>query len=468
MCKNVSHSDPGESDTDMRRALTVIVMFLVSLPGLSFAGSLDSRWDLVIGGYVRFDAALEDGGRQGYGANENPRERYGTLRFNSVATRLNFLTRGPDAWGAKTSAFVEGDFIGVYAGAGRGSFSLRHAFMAFDWPQTRLVMGQTFARWGFLPTYTNLIIGGADLAPFVKGHRQPMIRVEQKVARDWTMTFAVMSPANTLGSDNDIAGTGTVDGFTRSSMPFYEGTVTRTSERYGRIGAWRAMAALEGFYGQDKRVVTRYTGTSAAPTSLSFDDRNVNSWGVALKGFFPVIPEKKGNKKGALSVSGVAFTASNPSWLQSRAYEIDAYARPGNSAASPMIQATAPLPSFTAPRVLGIWGQASYFLTEKLILSGWYGYLRNDTTGPFDAALRAGRTGAFLNANEIQNTTQYIGSLCYDVNDAVRFGAEYSYFISRYVNYGTLPNPSGPGRIPNALSKDGVTHALRIGAWYFF
>ena len=440
---------------------------LFLLPGLALAGSVTSRWDLTVGGYVKFDMGYTKGGRQGYGSHDSAEDMSGNFEVYSGASRLNFLVKGYDTWGAKTSAFVEGDFNGVFSGRNRGTFDLRHAFLSLEWPLTRVVIGQTFAKWGYLPTYANVILGGRDLSPFVKGHRQPMARIEQRLGRDWTFTFALLSPTNVLGSNRSSTETGVVDGFTQSQMPFYEATVGWSSERFGNIGPWKTLFNLDAFYGREKKAITRYTGPESSPTSITFSDKMVDSWGIALKGFVPLIPEHKGNKAGALSLSGVLFVGQNPSWLQSGAFRAGSYSRPSGANNAPPQPYDEALPDFAAPLFYGAWAQASYFISDKLFINAWYGYLRNDTSTGYDAAINPS-SGSFVHANVVQNTTQYILSLCYDVNQAIRFAGEYSYFVTRYANYGTIPDPSGTGTVMPTLSKDAKTWAVRAAAWYFF
>lgn len=448
----------------IRRVLLFLFTVSTLSPSASLAGTAGSRWDLTVGGYVKYELDYRDSGRHGFGNVESLADKYGTLYTSSTGTRLNFLSRGPDAWDAKTYAFVEGDFVGTFAGSGRGTFALRHAFMSLDWANTRLVVGHTFQKWGFLPSYANMIVSGQDLSPFIKGFRQPMVRIERKFRRDWNLSFAVMSPTNTLGSNRQFISEG-VDSFTLSGMPFYELSLGWSTDRLGKIGAWRTVFNLEGFYGRQKQVVTLFSGSAASPTSLSYGNKDVNSWGLSFKGFIPVIPERLGSKAGALSVSGVLFTAQNPSWLQSRTYAVGSYSRPGGTSPAAPQSVEDPLPDFIAPRMYGLWGQISYFLTDSLFINGWYGYLRNDLGKDFTGALSPSGT-RFINANTPQNVTQYIVSLCYDVNQAVRFGAEYAYFVSRYANYGTIT--TGGVVIPNGLSKDATQQAFRVGGWYFF
>jgi len=451
----------------MRRLAPLWLFALLLLPGILFAGSVTSRWDLTIGGYVKFDTGHTIGGRHRYGSHDSAEDTYGNIEFFSGGSRLNFLIKGHDAWGAKTSAFVEGDFTGAFSGRARGTFGLRHAFLSLEWPLTKVILGQTFAKWGYLPSYANTIIAGRDLSPFVKGHRQPMVRVEQRIGFDWILSFAFLSPTNTLGSNRYSTPTGAVDGFTQSQMPFYEATLTWFPEKGGNIGPWKMLFGLDAFYGQEKKAITRYTGSESAPTSITFSSRRVDSWGVAVKGFIPVIPDHRGNKAGALSLSGVIFAGQNPSWLQSGAFRAGSYARPEGTDTAAAQPSDEPLPSFAAPVFYGAWGQVTYFFTDKLFINGWYGYLRNDTSRAYDSALNPS-SGSFAHANVVRNTAQYIVSLCYDVNQAIRFAAEYSYFATRYANYRTIPDPSGTGTVIPVLSKDASSQAFRVAAWYFF
>ena len=76
-------------------------------------------------------------------------------------TGLNFFIKGPDAWGAKTHAFILGDFTGVWGAAQGGpptnynTFNLLIAEMAFDWENTTLAMGVSGSFFGMVPTFAN-------------------------------------------------------------------------------------------------------------------------------------------------------------------------------------------------------------------------------------------------------------------------------------------------------------------------
>ena len=438
----------------MRKKALVLCAVFLALPVLCLAGSATSRWDLTIGGYVKFDMGWGSQSqgqdawsalRQGKGAFDNAADQNGNFYAYSGETTLNFLARGPDAWGAKTFGFVEGYFRGQEGSAnatGQGYFVLRHAFMQLEWPTTKLLIGQTWNKWGFLPSYGGFLLDFTGLAPFLKGQRQPLIRVEQTFAKNWNWSLGAIAPTSTLGGAAGATPTGTVDGYSLSQMPFFEGSLGWMSDKCGNIGPWKLLFNLEGFYGRQKMV---YNAISS-PNALVISNKEVDAWGVAFKGFIPIVPEKKGNKKGALSASGVVFYTQNPSWFQ------------GPDTTTTYNYGSLGWAAFHAPIVYGGWGQVSYWLTDQVSVNGWYGYSRNVLSNNYMATVAT--------PNQIQNTTQYIMNIMYDVNAAVRFGLEGAYFNTRYANYG-FTSAGTPGNAFNA-QKDGSYYTVRVGAYYFF
>ena len=144
-----------KKEARMKKTIIILLALFLALPAISFAGSVTSRWDMTIGGYVKADMGWADTGfgldsnnatRKGLpGVRENRASEYGVLGMAAGETRLNFLVKGPDAWGAKTSAFFSGDFISFFGGEaappGTGGFGLMLAQMTFDWPNTSLLIG---------------------------------------------------------------------------------------------------------------------------------------------------------------------------------------------------------------------------------------------------------------------------------------------------------------------------------------
>jgi hypothetical protein len=442
----------------MKKTVIVLLALFLALPAVSFAGSATSRWDLTIGGYVKFDMGWgsqtgqnQDAYlalRKGNGPYTTQQDNYGNFYSYAGETRLNFLTRGPDAWGAKTSAFIEGHFRGdSVSGSAQDTFSLRHAFMSFDWPTTKLVIGHTWQKWGLLPTFANTLLEYNGLGPFLKGSRQPLVRIEQTFARDFNWSFGVVSPTNTLGASST-----TTNNFSQSGTPFFEGSIGWTTDKCGKIGPWQMLFNLEGFYGRET-IAKGYTPAGGAAPLFYVDD-TVNSYGVAFKGFIPIIPEKKGNKAGAFSLSGVVFYTQNPGWYQGPVTTVSY-----DMSAGKLSYLNA---DYHAPVTYGGWGQLSYFITDKLFVNGWYGYTRNQLSNYAQNAALAYTPGV----GAVQNTTQYILNVSYDVNAAIRFGLEGAYFNTRYGAVGTTGKINGVD-VP-VTQKDGEYYTVRVGAFYFF
>ncbi|OPX97425.1 MAG: hypothetical protein A4E58_01400 [Syntrophorhabdus sp. PtaB.Bin006] len=437
----------------MKKFVVIMLALLLAVPAISFAGSATSRWDVTIGGYVKFDMGYEDQSSQGadyrYASRnsrhnvENINDEYGNLFSAGGETRLNFLIQGPDGWGAKTMAFVEGEFRGATSSDNYGAFSLRHAYMKMQWANDSLTIGQAWQRWGYLPTYSNILLGVNMLTAFQRGSRQPQIMWEHKFNKNIGLALGIISPTNSLGTSATNAGTGAqkVDGWSRSPYPFGEGELYYTSDACGKIGSWQMLFSVSGFYGQWKGIENAAgtdVTTSTTATSARFDDENVDAWGLAFKTYIPIIPEKKGNKTGALSLSGQAFASQNPSWYMgtyNSYFSYGPYQRADGSLATPLL--------------VGGWGQITYHFTDKLFVSGWYGNMRYKMSNRYRNTT-AGR-------DQVKSEQQYIVNLSYDVNPAMRLGIEYDRINTRYGNYSTT-----------GLDKDGSLNAFRIGAWYFF
>jgi len=431
-----------------KTVITALALFLL-LPAMSFAGSATSRYDVTIGGFVKFDMGYATQGvgadqqgaiRGSYHGNQNQNDEYGNFYAASGETRLNFLIKGPDGWGAKTSAFIEGDFRGTQAGATYGVFGLRHAFMKMDWQNTTLIIGQTWQRWGYTGAASGINLGVNDVLPFLRGQRQPQLTVEQRFTKNWSASFGIYSPADSLRT---AGGATQVNTFTNSGLPFFEGEIVFKSDACGKIGSRNLLFGLGGFYGQEKRSYI------SAANPQKYSDTNVNAWGIALKGYIPIIPEKKGNKTGALALTGNIFTGQDFGWMQATP------AFPGSYAVG-----TVKDRDYKAPLVTGGFGQIQYFFTDSFFVTGWYGYASANLGTPY--------TQVAANVNGIRNLQHIIVNLSYDVNPAVRFGLEYANIYTRYANFQDSGLAAGGPATGKYYDKKGTVNSVRIGAWYFF
>lgn len=97
----------------------------------------------------------------------------------SIQTRLAGSIWGPDVFGAKSSAFIEGEFFGNVNPA-INTFRLRHAFIKLNWKKTELLAGQTWHPMFSTDCFPGTISFNTG-APFVVFSRNPQIRVTQKI-----------------------------------------------------------------------------------------------------------------------------------------------------------------------------------------------------------------------------------------------------------------------------------------------
>jgi len=429
----------------MKKFVLVALALLLALPAVSYAGSMTSRWDVTFGGYVKFDMAYSDQYQtaDGYvvnrkgGTSDVANDKYGNTSMAAGETRMNFAIKGPDAAGAKTGAFIEGDFRGVSSGNNYGAFQLRHAFMTMTWPTAKLVIGQTWQPWGM--PYSVNALGICDDSAFMKGLRQPEVYVTTKLSKEFSFTIGLASPANSLGG---TAGANNDDrqryDTSRDGFPHVMGEIAFGTDKCGKIGPNGLKMGVGGFLGQVKRI------KNAAAANL--DDDKKSTWATAFRAFIPIIPEKKMNKAGAFAISGNAFLGQGPRTGTSTY----GYLAPGIS----MDFYQDNLQNIYAPGYAGFFALATYYFTNKFYANASYGYLKFNWSDAFKSDP--------ANCNNLNGYNQLLVNLMYDLNPAIRFGVQWSNFN---VTYAGAVNASAGVHINERV---GTLNVYRFGAYYFF
>lgn len=112
-----------------------------------------------------------------------------TLNMLSIQTRLKLLVSGPDVWGAKSSAFIEGEFFGT-TNADINGFRLRHAFVKLQWPKTMFLAGQFWHPLFNTRCYPGTVSFNTG-APFEPFSRNPQLRVKQDLG-NFNITFSAL------------------------------------------------------------------------------------------------------------------------------------------------------------------------------------------------------------------------------------------------------------------------------------
>jgi hypothetical protein len=165
-----------------------IIIFVVCIATNFYAQDSKSGFGITLSGFVKTDIMFDT--RQTVSAREghfllypspelldpNQKDINDKPNFNilSIQSRLTGKITGPDAFGAKTSGMLEGEFFGTADGDVNG-FRLRHAFIKMDWDNISLLVGQTWH-----PMFvTDLVPGTVSFntgAPFNPFSRNPQIR----------------------------------------------------------------------------------------------------------------------------------------------------------------------------------------------------------------------------------------------------------------------------------------------------
>jgi len=121
-----------------------------------------------------------------------------TFHILSVQTRLAGKITGPDALGAKTSAYLEAEFFGT-SDADINGFRLRHAYLKLNWPRTELLIGQFWHPMFVTESFPDVVSFNTG-APFQPFNRAPQVRL--------TQTFGKLSLAATALAQRDFASNG--------------------------------------------------------------------------------------------------------------------------------------------------------------------------------------------------------------------------------------------------------------------
>lgn len=433
----------------MKKLVLVVLALVLAVPVLVDAGSVSSRYDVTFGGFVKYDLGYNsqnnhaDAGNAYRTSSESRAvlgDEYGNTFATAAESRFNFLVKGPDLWGAKTSAFIEGDFRGVATGNAYGGFMLRHAWMKLNWTSAEILIGQAWQQWGM--PYYGAWIGTSNFNQYLRGIRTPQAVVRYFVAKEFNVMFGVSSATEWAGTGAGNYVRQYNDDYARSSWPGLEGEIAYWTDRCGKIGSNNLKFALGGFYGRQANTYNVVSGTTS-----TWQDETLDSWMTAFRYSVPIIPEKKGSKQWALLLNGNFFYGQNfagNNWMATSGATQGSFVR------------SAAAHEYAAPTVFGLFAQASFWLTDKLSVNGLYGYLKYN----YSAAAR------FENPDRINMNQSYAVNLLWDAGQSIRFGLEWMNMFTGFNARGT--GGSGTTAGTGNADRTGTLNQYRAAAWYFF
>ena len=195
------------------------------------------------------------------------------FNFMALQSRLSGKISGPDAFGAKTSGLLEGDFF-AQSDANTHLFRLRHAIIKFKWENTELITGQYWNPLFVTGCFPGTVSfnTGAPIQPF---SRNPQIRITQSIGN-----FQIMLAGLSQRDYVSVGPAGASSTYIRnSSIPDFHGQIHFTTKN---DGSGTEIVAGAGF--QTKTIVPRLSSTVGTETFKV--DEKVTS--TSLMGFMKV------------------------------------------------------------------------------------------------------------------------------------------------------------------------------------
>ncbi len=128
-------------------------------------------------------------------ANKNDKNDKSSFDFGAGITRLGFKIAGFDAFGAKTSAKIEGDFAGYGEGKSDYVLRLRHAFVNLSWEKSSLLVGKTWHPF-FIPENSPAMVNFVVGAPIHPLARAPQLRYTLQPAKDLSVSIIALSQSD--------------------------------------------------------------------------------------------------------------------------------------------------------------------------------------------------------------------------------------------------------------------------------
>lgn len=169
------------------------------------ANAQENKVKIKIGGHVATEAAYDSykmiSSRQGMillfpaskslDDNDNNLNDRSSFMMTALETRLNIAISGFSAFGAKGSAFIEGDFSGT-SNSYSGLIRLRHAYIKLDWGKYNVVAGKYWHPL-FVPSAFPRVIHVGGAIPFGVLSRAPQLRYTRNIGEATSINFAVLS-----------------------------------------------------------------------------------------------------------------------------------------------------------------------------------------------------------------------------------------------------------------------------------
>lgn len=155
-------------------------------------------------------------------ANGNDLNATGMRSFDASHSRIGFFVSGPDVLGAKSSAVLEGDFLGG-SGANDVNFRIRQANVKLQWERSYLLLGQAYHPLFVVENYPNTQVFSAGV-PFHPLNRAPQVQIGTNLSDLWAISGYILG-------QNDFRSVGMTSGYEQSMVPEFAARVRFQSNK---------------------------------------------------------------------------------------------------------------------------------------------------------------------------------------------------------------------------------------------
>ena len=458
----------------MKKQILGIVAASIMVSGTAFADEpVMSKFKVTIGGFVKLDYAynstnLGQSGTLAPGSGAIPRTssiagQSDQSEFTARQSRLWLKVNGPELYGAKTSALIEGDFYGDFAAAAESpQFRMRLAYGAIDWTNTQILFGQAYEIFGpMIASTVDFRSGAAWGTPNTP--RVPQVRLTQKY-NFGDNTLKLMVGAQNPGQNNwdqqyPYTGAGYVGTtLVNNALLNYPYTSSGAVNGAGQIMfESKVLGVSPGYYGLSMKPLTLgvfglYGNQSynRSTTLGTITDESFKSWGVGFYSFVPILRSSDGKgRAGSASFEGQVYEAANMTFDTATNQGI-------------INTGTSTNPVYNSAKGIGLGAQLIVYPTQELGITAGYG--RRQVLNNFNYR----NTANYQTYNE-----NFYINLAYDFNAAIRLAGEYQYLRTNYGNPWGAYNPlTGKLVLDSVTAKPnsdfGQSNTFRVAAYYFF
>jgi hypothetical protein len=448
--------------------LLLVVLSLLVLPAAVAAS------EFTLGGYIKMETIWDSTqiNKNLYfplWRNNDANNMHGRLKFTAENTRMWFIIKGPNLWGAKTMGYIEWDFDDHardyvtndnLQSPHKARVGLRHAFFRLNWPETELMLG---SYWSLIteevPETANFGAVTTSGWPFL---REPQIRLTQTAGiggGKLTASIAVSEPTNGLWGMAIAADQVANNQYPAESSeaPKVTGRVKYDIDLWGKGPYWgkprpfsvRVAASWnrERFRNFDATlgVWTRRFGENgyAATAVGQRDQQYLDHWIVCGSVFIPLIPTHTKSLAGTASLLSQWYVGAGlDQWIEDM---------PNNASYLNWDQSTVWADRQLMQR-FGGYVNMQYYFTNQWYLNAVWGMSR-----AFGVDLD--RWVGMAGSDPVKTNMQYYLCLWYRPITALKFGLEYTYYRTDYFQKTT---------VQSYTTDYGENHRVMFCGFFFF